>query len=93
MLVPSLVQITGKPLSCCQRTSALLSPLKSAAVEDMQGEPNIGKRSATGQPPGTQNAPQIGLPSCWLDQEKVVRAWREGGEFKRGRCKVPVASG
>src|SRR5260370_27168293 len=38
-----MVQITGKPLSCCQRISDLPSPLKSAASATCHAGPGLGK--------------------------------------------------
>ena len=43
MLVPSMVQIAGAPLSCCERISELPSPLKSAASAICQVGPGLGR--------------------------------------------------
>jgi hypothetical protein len=42
-VVPSMIQITGKPLSCCQRISDLPSPLKSAVAATCQVGPTSGR--------------------------------------------------
>ena len=49
IVVPSMVQIAGKPLSFCQRMSDLPSPLKSAAAATCHVGPAIGKDGAASE--------------------------------------------
>ena len=86
MLVPSMVQIAGAPLSCCERISELPSPLKSAASAICQVGPGLGRAAPRLRlvPSMIQN---VGVPlSCCHRCRTCRRRLMETGLDQAGRA-------